>query len=171
MNRGRGKTAQKSFSPIQALLPVHDHKPGRWRDPFGDRWVVTSICPAPYFSAFDKRLRSTCAMASRLPSTGMGLKPTPAEAKFGRKFVRVSRTSEFKSKTSFSYLVSPRSIRAKSSTLLIRRVRRDDSLTMISEYRFCRSASGLLANNSENIRIEVRGVFNSCETLLTKSVF
>src|SRR5688572_30671983 len=62
-------------------------------------------------------------------------------------------------------------MRAKSRTLLIRRVRRAVSAVMMLRYDRCLAGSETRpsASNSENIRIEVSGVLSSCETLLTKS--
>ena len=64
-------------------------------------------------------------------------------------------------------------MRAKSSTLLIRRVSRAVSAVMMPRYERCFPGSFTRpsASNSENMRIDVSGVFNSCDTLLTKSVF
>ena len=70
-----------------------------------------------------------------------------------------------------SHLVLPDSSLERSRIWLIRRMSRSLSLMMIprNSARSSSSTSGLSRRISENARIEVRGVRNSCEMLETKS--
>ena len=69
--------------------------------------------------------------------------------------------------------ILPRSTLAKSSTFSISAVSRSLSLTMICRYsrRFSSLATRPVSSSSPNMRTSESGVFSSCDTLATKSLF
>ena len=146
--------------------------------------TVISFCPLEYFSAFDSKFTTTCAITSRspliihrqIPAVVWTRNPVRFQVRTICLHYRFPDEANQIALLEIMFFSAPRSIREKSSTLLISRVSRDASAVMMFRYdcRFSRPQPRRpSASNSENIRIEVSGVFNSCDTLLpnAKSVF